>query len=606
MVNVYYSFGYYLKKNLERLMDKERLIMKKNILSYMILLFGIAIISTGCIKADSTITFDNHDNMKVETTVLFPQELMTYSDNSTSNDDFSKDTETLIGGIKVETEVQKVDSRDGVGNKRIEICKNISRAKKVEQVGFITAKNSDIGVLTIKNYLLFKKYILSGQIMKPEDVKSYDSNMNPNSLVSSKIRIQVPSQAKGVKANTNTKDLDNSNIYVWKIDYTSVNPIDIEFCMLNWYAIIGTVIVLVLLIFYVLNSGKRQIVFSAFWIKIKEIFAQSSPQKVQITTEPKNVTQSKQSKNHIRFIVITLILLIVLGVSIFFSLPKICNILVDNSIKSVYVGETAKAVQMIEIANILNLDKNTDLSKEIFVKGLNEIENNDTKTAKVLFDLVAKTKTQNNKKYSTELTNKALKALKQNQLSKCKYLTEAAVRFDIEIPKTMATELAKKQYDLAFKKKYQETLIISEILIMLEPKNAENHLRYGASLALLGKYKESIAAYTEAIKLKKELGSAYLNRGLIYFNKLSEYDKAMEDFNQVIRFSFDKKQMAIARLNMAKIFLKKKDYRKAMDEAWTAKDLYYALGNLEMADESYRLFEYVAQLECDRPNGYCY
>ena len=581
--------------------------MKKNILSYMILLFGIAIISTGCIKADSTVTFDNHDNMKVETTVLFPRELMAYSDNNTSNDDLTKDTVTLIDGINIKTEIQEVDSQDGVGNKRIEICKNISRAKKVEQIGFITAKNADKGVLIIKNYILFKRYLLSGQIMKPEDVKSYDSSVNPNSLISSKVRIQVPSQAKGVKSNTEIKDTDNQNIYVWKIDYTAVNPINIEFYMLNWYAIIATVIILLLLILYILNSGKEKFDFSIILAKSKEFFANTAPKKAQTTTaETKTVIKPKQKKNPTKFIVITIVLLCIIGVSVFFSLPTICNILVDNSIKSVYVGETAKAVQMIKIANALNFGKNTDLSKEIFAKGLNEIENNDTKTAKVLFDLVAKTKTHNNKKYASELTDKASKALKQNQLSKCKYLTEAAVRFDIETVKKNTPEYSKKYLDLFTDKKYQEALVVSDILLLLNPENHEHWFRKGLTLMNLNKNKEAIEAFTKAINHRKDFGVAYMNRGLIYFNKLSEYDKALEDFNQVISFSFDKKQMAIARLYMAKIYLKKTNYRKAMDEAWMAKDLYYALGNLEMADESYRFFDYAAQLECDRPNGYCY
>lgn len=582
-------------------MQTKGLFMKKNILSYVILLFGIAIISTGCIKADSTITFDNHDNMKVETTVLFPRELMAYSDNSTSNDDLTKDTVTLIDGINVDTEVQEVDSQDGVGNKRIEICKNISKAKKVEQVGFIKAKNVDTGILIVKNYLLFKKYLLSGQIMKPKDVKSYDSSVNPNSLISSKIRIQVPSQAKGVKSNTEIKDADNQNIYVWEIDYTSVNPINIEFYMLNWFTITATVIILLLLIVYILNSGKGNFDFSVILAKSKEFFENTSSKKAQTTTETKTVVKPKQKKNPAKFIVITLILLCIIGASVLFSLPTICNILVDNSIKSVYVGETAKAVQMIEIANALNFDKNTDISKEIFAKGLKEIENNDTKTAKVLFDLVAKTKTHNNKKYASELTDKASKALKQNQLSKCKYLTEAAVRFDIEIPKTIATELGKKQYDVAVKKKYQEALVISEILIMLEPKNAENHFRHGASLAFLGKDKEAISAYTEAIKLKRDFGSAYLNRGLIYAHKLSDDNKAFADLEQAINFCSAKNELAMAKLNISRIYMKKQNYERATVNACSAEEIFFELGDYNRRMESMNL----CNTAICKSGGYC-
>ena len=580
--------------------------MKKNILSYVILLFGITIISTGCIKADNTITFDNHDNMKVETTVYFPRELMAYSDNSTSNDDLTKDTETLIDGINVETEVQEVDSNDGVGNKRIEICKNLSRAKKVEQIGFITAQNADIGVLIVKNYLLFKKYLLSGQIMKPEDVKSYDSSVNPNSLISSKIRIQVPSQAKGVKSNTEIKDADNQNIYVWKIDYTAVNPINIEFYMLNWGAIIATVIVLLLLTLYLLNSGKGNFDFSVILAKSKEFFANTARKKQTTTTETKTIVKPKQKKNPAKFIVITLVLLCIIGVSILFSLPTICNILVDNSIKSVYVGETAKAVQIIEIANALNFDKNTDLSKEIFAKGLKEIENNDTKTAKVLFDLVAKTKTKNFEKYSQELSDIAVSALNMNQLAKSKNLIEAAVKFDLKTAQKTHAEFAKKNLSLYTAKKYNEAITVCDILLTLKPNNYENWFRKSLVLMNLDRNKEAVETFTKTINLKNDFATAYLNRGYIYQTKLAEYDKALYDFNQVIHYSSDKKQIALARISIAEIYTKKKEYRKAMDSAWMAKELYELLGNYEKADECFRYFDYVAELECNRPNGYCY
>lgn len=581
--------------------------MKKNLLSYMILLFGVMILSTGCtITANTDISFDNKDNMKVETTVLFPRELMAYSDNSTSNDDLTKDTETLIDGINVETEVQEVDSNDGVGNKRIEICKNLSRAKKVEQIGFITAQNADIGVLIVKNYLLFKKYLLSGQIMKPEDVKSYDSSVNPNSLISSKVRIQVPSQAKGVKSNTEIKDADNQNIYVWKIDYTAVNPINIEFYMLNWGAIIATVIVLLLLTLYLLNSGKGNFDFSVILEKSKEFFSNTAPKKQTTTTETKTIVKPKQKKNPAKFIVITLVLLCIIGVPILFSLPTICNILVDNSIKSVYVGETAKAVQIIEIANALNFDKNTDLSKEIFAKGLKEIENNDTKTAKVLFDLVAKTKTKNFEKYSQELSDIAVSALNMNQLAKSKNLIEAAAKFDLKTAQKTHAEFAKKNLTLYTAKKYNEALTVCDILLTLKPNNYENWFRKSLVLMNLDRKKEAVETFTKTINLKNDFATAYLNRGYIYQTKLAEYDKALYDFNQVIRYSSDKKQIALARISIAEIYTKKKEYRKAMDSAWMAKELYELLGNYEKADECFRYFDYVAELECNRPNGYCY
>lgn len=147
--------------------------MKKNILSYVILLFGIAIISTGCIKADTTITFDNKDNMKVETTVLLPQELMKYADSNvdTSKDDLTKDIDTKANGIKIETTVQNIDSKDGVGTRKIEICKNISKAK-FSKISMFIPQNSNNSILCVKNYVFFKKYIFRGQLEQPEKNKN--------------------------------------------------------------------------------------------------------------------------------------------------------------------------------------------------------------------------------------------------------------------------------------------------------------------------------------------------------------------------------------------------------------------------------------------------
>jgi len=560
-------------------------IMKKNILSSMVLLFGIAILSTGCIKADSTITFDNKDNMKVETTVLFPKELMSYAGSETSSDDFTKDLISKINGTNVSTEVVKVDGKDGVGEKRIETYKNISKAEKVEKIAFIIPKNTESSILTVNNYIFFKKYLFEGKLEESEKAKSTSIGMNPNDLISSKIRIQVPTQAKKVKANTNTKDIDNSNIYVWTIDYNKDNPIILEFCMINWYAVSGVIILLLLLIFSILCSKKVKIDLSRIFSKTKqqvEILTEKS------TQEPLKIKRQKIN-NPKKIIVIIVGILSTLAIITFFSLPTICNLLVDNSIKNIYVGEISTATKMIEVANVLNLDKNKDISTEIFAKGIAEIENNDNKTAKAFFDLVAKTKTDKNKEYATELTNKAIKALNQNQIMKCKYLTEAAIKFDTEIPKAKIVDFNKKQQNLASNKKYQELLIISEILIMLDPNNPENHLRHGASLALLNKNKEAIDAYTKAISLKKDLGTAYLNRGLVYAEKLSNDEKAFSDLSQAINLCYAKQDLALAKLNIAKIYMKRKNYERVVSNACSAEEIFFELGDMTRREQSMNL-----------------
>lgn len=571
--------------------------MKKSILSYLFLLCGIAIISTGCIKADTTITFDNKDNMKVETTVLFPQELMKYADSNTdtSKDDLTKDIDTEANGIKIETTVQNIDSKDGVGTRKIEICKNVSKAK-FSKISMLIPQNSNGSILSVENYVFFKKYIFRGQLEQPEKTKTKtsDSKVNPNDLISSKLRVQVPKQAIDVKSNTNVKDADNTNIYVWKIDYSKENPINLEFCLINWWTTVSSVVGLLLLVVCIILGRKGKLDFAKYFQNLK------------ISSNSKTTAKQEKQKSPAKIIGISLIILVGLGTSIFFSLPTICNTLVDNSIKNVYVGETEKAMKMIEVANLLNTNKNNDISKEIFAKGLSELEKNDNTTAKAFFDLVAKTKSENSQKYSQELSDKAVSALNANQLAKSKNLIEAAAKFDLKTAQKTHADFAKKNLALFTAKKYNEALTVCDILLTLKPENHENWFRKSLVLMNLNRNKEAVEAFTKTINLKNDYAIAYLDRGYIYQTKLADYDKALYDFNQVISYSSDKKQIALARISIAEIYTKKKDYRKAMDSAWMAKELYELLGNYEKADECYRYFDYVAELECNRPNGYCY
>lgn len=569
--------------------------MKKSILSYLFLLCGIAIISTGCIKADTTITFDNKDNMKVETTVLFPQELMKYADSNadTSKNDLTKDIDTEANGIKIETTVQNIDSKDGTGTRKTEICKNISKGK-FSKISMFIPQNSN-SIISVKNYVFFKKYIFRGQLEQPEKTKTFDSKVdNLNELISSQLRVQVPKQAIDVKSNTNIRDVDSANIYVWKIDYSKENPINLEFCLINWWAIVGSVVGLLLLVVCIILNCKGKLDVSKYFQNLK------------ISSTPKTTATQEKQKSTAKIIVVSLVILVGLGTGIFFSLPTICNTLVDNSIKNVYVGETEKAMKMIEVANLLNTNKDNDISKEIFAKGLSELEKNDSTTAKAFFDLVAKTKSENSQKYSQELSDKAVGALHENQFTKSKSLIEAATEFDLKTAQKTHAEFARKYLSLFTAKKYNEALTLCDILLTLKPDSHENWFRKSLVLMNLNRNKEAVEAFTKTINLKNDYAIAYLNRGYIYQTKLYDYDKALFDYNQVISYSSDKKQIAIARISIAEIYTKKKDYRKAMDSAWMAKELYELLGNLEKADECMRYFDYVAELECNRPQGYCY
>ena len=65
---------------------------------------------------------------------------------------------------------------------------------------------------------------------------------------------------------------------------------------------------------------------------------------------------------------------------------------------------------------------------------------------------------------------------------------------------------------------------------------ALTHFNDGAALDAQGRYEESIAEYTEAIRLSPDASGAYLYRGIASF-RLGQYQRAIEDYGEALRLS---------------------------------------------------------------------
>ena len=82
-------------------------------------------------------------------------------------------------------------------------------------------------------------------------------------------------------------------------------------------------------------------------------------------------------------------------------------------------------------------------------------------------------------------------------------------------------------------------------------------------------YEEAIKHYTEAIKLKPDLGMAYNNRGIAYMHK-GEFDNAIRNYTEAIRLNPDN---AGVYGNRGEAWLHLQEWEKAKSDLITAKDM---------------------------------
>jgi tetratricopeptide (TPR) repeat protein len=112
----------------------------------------------------------------------------------------------------------------------------------------------------------------------------------------------------------------------------------------------------------------------------------------------------------------------------------------------------------------------------------------------------------------------------------------AVIRSNQDPPQKLATAFDNRGVAYRLKGEYDHALQDYEQAIRLNPDSANAYNNLGV-IYIKGDYDRAIAAYDEAIWLKNsDFPAAFYNRALAYTDK-SEYDRALADFDVVMRFN---------------------------------------------------------------------
>jgi len=115
-----------------------------------------------------------------------------------------------------------------------------------------------------------------------------------------------------------------------------------------------------------------------------------------------------------------------------------------------------------------------------------------------------------------------------------------------------------------FEKKIFYLLFIFPILIYSQKGETINHIYEGNKEADSEKYSEAEIKYRKALSISPEETKALYNLGNTHFND-KNFDEASQRFFQTQKFSKDKNEKHMAFHNMGNVFMKKKDYAKAVE-----------------------------------------
>ena len=96
----------------------------------------------------------------------------------------------------------------------------------------------------------------------------------------------------------------------------------------------------------------------------------------------------------------------------------------------------------------------------------------------------------------------------------------------------------------------------------LDEKYFKNILQLGCKNLKLGRYKEAIQDWDEAIRLNDKYAEAYYNRGFAYY-KLESYQRAIQDYDQAIRLN---PKYAEAYNNRGNAYYQLTDYERAVKD----------------------------------------
>ena len=115
-----------------------------------------------------------------------------------------------------------------------------------------------------------------------------------------------------------------------------------------------------------------------------------------------------------------------------------------------------------------------------------------------------------------------------------------------------------------FDKKLFFLIALFPFLIYCQKGETINHIYEGNKEADLEKYSEAEIKYRKALSISPEETKALYNLGNTHFND-KNFDEASQRFFQTQKFSKDKSEKHMAFHNMGNVFMKKKDYAKAVE-----------------------------------------
>jgi len=115
-----------------------------------------------------------------------------------------------------------------------------------------------------------------------------------------------------------------------------------------------------------------------------------------------------------------------------------------------------------------------------------------------------------------------------------------------------------------FDKKLFFLIFLIPLLVNSQKEETINHIYEGNKEADLEKYSEAEIKYRKALSISPEETKALYNLGNTHFND-KNFDEASQRFFQTQKFSKDRSEKHMAFHNMGNVFMKKKDYAKAVE-----------------------------------------
>lgn len=595
---------------------KKRGFMRVPNAKILLLFIAISFFTSGCVDNNVDITFDNHDNMIVRTELSYSEKVNEYIPIEDLEPTKLQDTYNVKAErLNVETTFEPLKRNGVLGHYQIEKCSHISWAKNISRISIIEPQYENGNVLEVKHFIFFKKYSFRGKVVPPQKLirnfREHDEHNyyeNPENFIDSCITIEIPQNAKSIHTNASINGNEKSNYYHW-IASTKDDLIVMEFITICWFSIIISILLLIVITYYVIckriRLNWRQVLFglSKTLQKLSQTENTEKQTRLNLTEEQKikTVTNTRKTVNVKIISCIVIPIVIVLGIMFYFSIPKICELLIQNSIQSIYSGHTNKAIEFVRIAKTLSPNK--DFSTEIYAKGIDEFTKNNISNGESFMKMTLKLEPTKKKEYSKQLVDKSLSTLQAKQYKKACKLMEYALQFDEEIPQKKVGDLRKKVQNSYLAKKYEEALAYANLTIIIEPNNEKNYALKGMCLRGLNRTKEAIEAYTKAINIDNNFSSAFLSRGYIY-QQTKELDKAYYDLNKVLQYSQNQSEIAFARLYLSNVAFERGQYRNAIENARIAMELFRILGNSQMEELSYQAYDKAIDYDCWN-GGYC-